>query len=57
MSPVLKQNMYDLDYGFKPKDMNPPKRDPLAPIRYSCVFWVEHLLRGDPANPVHTQLY
>ncbi|KAH7123435.1 hypothetical protein B0J13DRAFT_612182, partial [Dactylonectria estremocensis] len=48
MSPVLKQNMYDLDYGFKLKDMNPPERDPLAPIRYSCVFWVDHLLRGDP---------
>ncbi|OAQ58427.1 WD-repeat protein [Pochonia chlamydosporia 170] len=37
MSSVLKQNMYDLDYGFKPKDMRPPQPDPLASVRYSCV--------------------
>ncbi|KAK4139069.1 NACHT domain-containing protein, partial [Dichotomopilus funicola] len=39
----LKRNIYNLDYGFKPKDLTPPDPDPLAPIRYSCVFWVDHL--------------
>ncbi|RYP73127.1 hypothetical protein DL769_004288 [Monosporascus sp. CRB-8-3] len=43
MSLMLKQNMYNLDFGFKPKDMAPPDPDPLAPIRYSCVFWADHL--------------
>ncbi|RYP64263.1 hypothetical protein DL770_009223 [Monosporascus sp. CRB-9-2] len=43
MSLMLKQNMYNLDFGFKPKDMTPPNPDPLAPIRYSCVFWADHL--------------
>ncbi|RYO79252.1 hypothetical protein DL764_010034 [Monosporascus ibericus] len=43
MSLVLKQNMYSLEFGFKPKDMTPPDPDPLAPIRYSCVFWADHL--------------
>ncbi|RYP60388.1 hypothetical protein DL771_010531 [Monosporascus sp. 5C6A] len=43
MSSTLKQNMYNLDFGFKPKDMTPPDPDPLAPIRYSCVFWADHL--------------
>jgi hypothetical protein len=43
MSRILKRNMYSLDYGFKPKDMRPPEPDPLASIRYSCVFWADHL--------------
>jgi len=43
MSSMLKQNMYDLDFGFKPKDVTPPDPDPLAPIGYSCVFWADHL--------------
>ncbi|KAL7932075.1 hypothetical protein V8C35DRAFT_329060 [Trichoderma chlorosporum] len=47
LSSNLKQNMYNLDYGFKPKDMKPPQPDPLAPIRYSCAFWADHL---DAAN-------
>jgi hypothetical protein len=47
MSLILKQNIYDLDFGFKPKDISPPQPDPLAPIRYSCVFWADHLLNDD----------
>ncbi|KAL6805892.1 WD40 repeat-like protein [Trichoderma sp. SZMC 28012] len=43
MSSGLRQNMYNLDYGFKPNDMRPPQPDPLAPIQYSCVFWADHL--------------
>ena len=43
MSTILKRNIYNLDFGFKPKDMRPPQPDPLAPIRYSCVFWADHL--------------
>jgi hypothetical protein len=43
MSSILRPNIYSLDFGFKPKDLKPPKPDPLAPIRYSCVFWLDHL--------------
>ena len=43
MSSMLRRNMYNLDLGFKPKNMTPPDPDPLAPIRYSCVFWADHL--------------
>lgn len=43
MSLVLKQNMYLLDFGFKPKDVWPSEPDPLAPVQYSCVFWADHL--------------
>ncbi|KAL7919851.1 WD40-repeat-containing domain protein [Trichoderma austrokoningii] len=43
MSSDLKQNLYDLGYGFKPKNMRPPQPDPLASIRYCCLFWIHHL--------------
>jgi hypothetical protein len=43
MSLILKRNIYDLPFGFKPKDMRPPNPDPLTLIRYSCVFWADHL--------------
>lgn len=46
MSSKLKRNMYNLDYGFKPNDMIPPHPNPLASIRYSCVFWADHLAAG-----------
>ncbi|RYO78031.1 hypothetical protein DL764_010155 [Monosporascus ibericus] len=51
MSSVLKQNMYSLDFGFKPEDMTPPDPDPLAPIRYSCVFWADHLCFLNDEHP------
>ncbi|KAL2194361.1 hypothetical protein P885DRAFT_71427 [Corynascus similis CBS 632.67] len=43
MSSTLKYNIYNLDFGFKPENMTPPDPDLLAPIRYSCVFWADHL--------------
>jgi hypothetical protein len=51
MSSMLRQNMYKLDFGFKPKDMAPPNPDPLAPIRYSCLFWADHLCSLNGENP------
>ncbi|KAF5139372.1 Vegetative incompatibility protein HET-E-1 [Metarhizium anisopliae] len=50
MSSTLRQNMYGFDYGFKPEDARPPQPDPLAPIRYSCVFWADHLT-GNGESP------
>jgi hypothetical protein len=46
MSRHLKQNIYSLDNDFKPENMRPPQPDPLASIRYSCIFWVDHLIAG-----------
>src|SRR5271155_5503029 len=41
---TLKRNIYALPHsGFKLEDIRPPDPDPLAPIRYSCVFWLDHL--------------
>ncbi|KAK4099088.1 hypothetical protein N658DRAFT_517534 [Parathielavia hyrcaniae] len=47
MASILRQNIYDLDFGFKSKDISPPPLDPLAPIRYSYVFWADHLLNAE----------
>jgi hypothetical protein len=44
MFSTLKRNIYDLqDYGFQSEMTMPPEEDPLAPIRYSCLFWADHL--------------
>ncbi|KAI0124172.1 hypothetical protein BJ170DRAFT_673988 [Xylariales sp. AK1849] len=44
MSVTLKKDIYSLrDYGFRPADAPRPDSDPLAPLQYSCVFWVDHL--------------
>ena len=42
----LRQDIYNLQYpGSTVKDV--PDPDPLASIRYSCVFWVDHLCEPD----------
>ncbi|OJJ81296.1 WD40 repeat domain-containing protein [Aspergillus glaucus CBS 516.65] len=44
MSWILKQDIYSLQHpGFCIKDVQPQSGDPLAPIRYACVYWVDHL--------------
>ncbi|KAK3305080.1 uncharacterized protein B0T15DRAFT_502258 [Chaetomium strumarium] len=52
MSSILRPNLYNLDLGFKPENMAPPDPDPLAPVRYSCVFWAEHLCSLDDDNSI-----
>ncbi|VBB75876.1 Putative Vegetative incompatibility protein [Podospora comata] len=51
MSSMLRRNIYNLDFGFKPKNMIPPDPDPLAPIRYS--WQVRALWPGLPHTPQH----
>ena len=43
MSSLLGQNIYNLDFGFIPDDITPPRPDPLTSIRYFCEFWADHL--------------
>ncbi|RYP20480.1 hypothetical protein DL767_009434 [Monosporascus sp. MG133] len=51
MSLMLRRNVYNLDFGFTPKDITPPNPDPVALIRYSCVFWADHLCFLNGENP------
>ncbi|KAK4448347.1 hypothetical protein QBC34DRAFT_112805 [Podospora aff. communis PSN243] len=44
MSTVLQRDMYDLKApGFPIDEVQPPSPNPLETVRYSCVFWVDHL--------------
>jgi hypothetical protein len=44
MEEVLERDIYGLrDPGCMVSSVKPPVSDPLAPIRYSCLYWVDHL--------------
>ena len=44
MSMTLRRDIYSLGApGFSIDNVKPPNPDPLATVRYSCVFWVDHL--------------
>jgi hypothetical protein len=44
MSTVLHRDIYDLKApGFPIDEVQMPPSEPLATVRYSCVFWVDHL--------------
>ena len=46
LSKTLRRDIYNLqDPGTTVKDVSDP--DPLASIRYSCIFWVDHLCEAD----------
>ncbi|KAL7957739.1 quinon protein alcohol dehydrogenase-like superfamily [Trichoderma compactum] len=47
MSRILKEDIYNLKVPrWHIGSLKPPYPDPLVPIKYSCVFWVDHLIRG-----------
>jgi hypothetical protein len=47
LSKTLQYDIYNLqDFGPKPNESK-PDFDPLGPLRYSCVFWYNHLCEGD----------
>ncbi|KAH7187803.1 hypothetical protein DER44DRAFT_736509 [Fusarium oxysporum] len=49
LSETLKRDVYKLDApGFPIDQVSPPDPDPLASIRYPCVFWVDHLHDSEP---------
>ncbi|PVI00227.1 hypothetical protein DM02DRAFT_672188 [Periconia macrospinosa] len=58
MSDILKRDDYGLDApGFPIDQVKQPDPDPLSAARYSCIYWVDHLLECDPAenatNDIH----
>ncbi|KND89249.1 Vegetative incompatibility protein HET-E-1 [Tolypocladium ophioglossoides CBS 100239] len=45
LSQALRRDIYNLrNPGIKVEQVLPAEPDPLAPIRYSCTYWVQHLL-------------
>lgn len=55
LSNTLRQDIYSLkDFGPMTKDVRPDP-DPLAPIRYSCVFWLNHFCEVNSQTPQYSQ--
>ncbi|KAK4250244.1 NACHT nucleoside triphosphatase [Corynascus novoguineensis] len=51
MRKTLRRNIYDLGGpGFSIDKVTPPNPDPLAMVRYSCVYWVNHLCDCEREN-------
>jgi hypothetical protein len=51
MSKSLRRNIYCLPSpGFPIESVQQPKSDPLAAVRYSCVFWLDHLHDCNPSR-------
>ncbi|KAK4164711.1 hypothetical protein QBC43DRAFT_317354 [Cladorrhinum sp. PSN259] len=50
MSLLLRQNMYNLDPGSELDYITTPRPDPLAAIKYACMFWADHFSFLDGVN-------
>jgi hypothetical protein len=51
LSRTLHRDMYSLEaLGTAIEDVQPPKPDPLAASRYSCVYWIDHLCDSNPKS-------
>lgn len=55
MSSDPRQNMNNVGYGFKSENMRPPQPDPLASLRYSCVFRADHLTAANRESLEHKE--
>lgn len=52
LSRTLKRDIYGLrNPGFLVDEVQPPNPNPLSAVRYSCVYWVDHLLEALRQNP------
>ncbi|KAL5089361.1 hypothetical protein Trisim1_005646 [Trichoderma cf. simile WF8] len=48
LSKILHRDIYSLKFpGFSTEHVSSPDPDPLAPIRYSCIHWVDHLIASE----------
>jgi hypothetical protein len=49
LSETLRRDMYSLEaLGIAIEDVQPPEPDPLAALRYACVYWIDHLYDSKP---------
>ncbi|KAI9656423.1 MAG: hypothetical protein M1829_000414 [Trizodia sp. TS-e1964] len=54
MSRTLRRDIYGLQApGFPIDQVKPPNPDPLAVARYSCLYWVDHLLDCTSKNSIN----
>jgi hypothetical protein len=57
MRETLRRDIYNLGApGFSIDKFRPPDPDPLAAVRYSCVYWIDHLCDCDPKKNANKDL-
>jgi hypothetical protein len=51
MSQTLRRDIYNLTIpGFPIHQIKQPHPDPLSSARYSCIYWIDHLINCDPTR-------
>ncbi|UPK93766.1 hypothetical protein LCI18_004701 [Fusarium solani-melongenae] len=51
MRNCLRRDIYNLGHpGISIDNIQVPCPDPLAPVRYSCVYWVDHVCEAQPGD-------
>jgi hypothetical protein len=54
MSRTLRRDIYGLQApGISIDKVEPPNPDPLAAARYSCLYWIDHLLECETGNNIN----
>ncbi|KAF7179749.1 hypothetical protein CNMCM7691_008799 [Aspergillus felis] len=53
----LKRNICDIEEGTQSDDVVIPNPDPLAALRYSCEFWIDHLLEDGQISDENCHLF
>ncbi|EMR91224.1 putative beta transducin-like protein [Botrytis cinerea BcDW1] len=57
MSPILRRDIYNLRApGISIDQFKQPDPDPLATVRYSCLYWVDHLFECDAEGIIYNNL-
>ncbi|TGO07686.1 hypothetical protein BTUL_0253g00020 [Botrytis tulipae] len=57
MSPILRRDIYSLRApGISIGQVKQPVPDPLAAVRYSCLYWVDHLFECDAEGIIYNNL-
>ncbi|KAF6787049.1 hypothetical protein CSOJ01_15319 [Colletotrichum sojae] len=51
LSKTLRRDIYELrNPGSSVEDISPPNPDPLGPVKYSCMHWIDHLQQANSAD-------
>lgn len=55
MSATLRRDIRQ--HGTPPEEINAPISDPLRPVQYACVYWAEHLTKGNIGQKQFDEVY
>ncbi|KAF1965715.1 HET-R [Bimuria novae-zelandiae CBS 107.79] len=57
MSTTLRRDIYSLrTLGYPAEQIEPPDPDPLAALRYPCIYWIDHLCEWNHGSSAEDQV-